>query len=270
MVWNETSIRFTMFCSVLALMATWEILTPRRSLTVNRRGRWFANIFLLLLGTLISRIAFPVFPLGMALLAQERGFGILNLFQLPNTIKIAVAVILLDFVIYQQHRLFHFMPIFWRFHRVHHSDLDLDVTTGNRFHPLEILVSLAIKLLAVYLIGAPPEAVLIFEVTLNSSAMFSHGNIRLPSILDRWLRLALVTPDMHRLHHSVIPHETNSNFGFCLPWWDRLCRTYREQPEKGHEGMTIGLYEYRDMKRLTLIQLLIQPFERSKSASGSH
>jgi sterol desaturase/sphingolipid hydroxylase (fatty acid hydroxylase superfamily) len=204
----------------------------------------------------------------MAILAQERGWGIMNLVLLPPSVTIVMAVVLLDFAIYLQHVLSHFMPIFWRLHRMHHSDLDIDVTTGNRFHPLEILISLAIKLMAVYLIGAPPVAVLIFEVTLNTTAMFSHANIRLPAILDRWLRLAVVTPDMHRVHHSVIPRETNSNFGFCLPWWDRLCGTYREQPDKGHEGMTIGLNEYRYPKRLTLFYLLIQPFVSSRSGSG--
>ena len=184
-----------------------------------------------------------------------------------QTIRLAfffgvLAVVALDFVIYLQHVLFHFLPILWRLHRMHHTDLDIDVTTGNRFHPIEIIISIGIKLVAVVLVGPPAVAVVVFEVVLNATSQFNHGNIWIPAALDRWLRLAVVTPDMHRVHHSVIPRETNSNFGFNLPWWDRLCGTYRPQPEQGHTGMSIGLKEFRDPAMLNLPRLLIQPFIR--------
>jgi len=208
------------------------------------------------------RLLLPLLPVGMAVATGDRGWGLLNILQLPFWSEVILAVIALDFVIYLQHVLFHQVPILWRLHRMHHTDLDIDVTTGNRFHPLEILVSLGIKLSAVALLGAPVLAVIVFEVVLNATAQFNHGNIRIPTVVDRYLRLLVVTPDMHRVHHSVIPRETNSNFGFNLPWWDRLCGSYRPQPEKGHEGMTIGLREFRDPAMLTLLRLLVQPFNR--------
>ena len=170
-------------------------------------------------------------------------------------------MVLLDFVIYLQHVLFHNLPLLWRIHRMHHTDLDLDVTSGNRFHPLEIIISLGIKLAAILLTGAPALAVLAFEIILNATSMFNHGNITIPQPVDHWLRKLVVTPDMHRVHHSIIPRETNSNYGFNLPWWDRLCGTYRDQPDGGHEGMTIGLKEFRDPRALTLPRLLILPFK---------
>jgi sterol desaturase/sphingolipid hydroxylase (fatty acid hydroxylase superfamily) len=196
----------------------------------------------------------------MAYMAREQGWGILNMVVLPAWIKVVLAVVALDLVIYIQHVLFHFLPILWRFHRMHHTDLDLDVTSGNRSHPIEIVISIGIKLMAVVLIGPPALAVVVFEVALNATAQFNHGNIRLPETIDRWLRLFVVTPDMHRVHHSVVPRETNSNFGFNLPWWDRLCGTYRPQPELGHTGMNIGLKEFQDPAKLSLLRLLMLPF----------
>lgn len=257
---GEEIIRLAFFFGVLAIVAIWEVIAPRRALTDGRERRWFANLSLVVIDTAVVRFLLPVLPVGMALMAQERGWGILNIIILPTWIKIVLAVVALDFVIYLQHLLFHFLPILWRLHRMHHTDLDVDVTTGNRFHPIEILISMGIKLAAVSLIGAPAVAVVVFEVALNATSQFNHGNIRIPEALDRWLRLIVVTPDMHRVHHSVIPLETNSNFGFNLPWWDRLCRTYRPQPEKGHTLMTIGLREFRDPTKLTLGSLLMQPF----------
>lgn len=257
---HEGIIRLSAFCAVLATVAVWELLAPRRQLTVGKKKRWFANLSLVAIDTAVVRLAFPLMPVEVALLAQQRGWGALNQTSLPPLAELALAVIALDFIIYLQHVLFHFLPLMWRFHRMHHTDLDLDVTSGNRFHPVEIVISLGIKLAAVVLLGASPLAVLVFEVVLNATAMFSHGNISLPLGLDRWLRLLMVTPDMHRVHHSVIVRETNSNFGFNLPWWDRLCGTYRPQPEAGQLGMTIGLKEYRDPRRLTLPHLLVQPF----------
>ncbi|TWJ14067.1 sterol desaturase family protein [Geobacter argillaceus] len=259
---GEQGIRLAFFFGVLTVIAVWEVVAPRRPLTDSKGRRWFTNLSLVVIDTAATRLILPILPVGMAIMAQERGWGILNTPLLPFWSRVVLAVVVLDFVIYLQHVLFHFLPIFWRLHRMHHTDLDFDVTTGNRFHPVEILVSMAIKLAAVSLLGAPAMSVLIFEVALNATSLFNHGNIRMPVSLDRWLRHAVVTPDMHRVHHSVNPRETNSNFGFNLPWWDRLCGTYCPQPERGHAGMTIGLKEFRDPTLLTLPRLLIQPFVR--------
>ncbi|KAB0667726.1 sterol desaturase family protein [Oryzomonas japonica] len=262
---GEQVIRLAFFFSVLAVVAIWEVIAPRRALTGNKRRRWVANLSLVAINTVAVRLIFPIFPTGISLLAQERGWGMLNVVNLPIWAKSILAVVALDFIIYLQHVLFHFLPILWRIHRMHHTDLDIDVTTGNRFHPMEILISMGIKLAAVSLIGAPTVAVVIFEVVLNATSQFNHGNIFIHDALDRWLRLAVITPDMHRVHNSIIPRETNSNFGFNLPWWDRLCGTYRAQPEEGHEGMTIGLKEFREPAMLTLTHLLIQPFARKST-----
>jgi len=259
---GERIIRLAFFLGVLTAVALWEVIYPRRALTDSKGRRWFANLSLVVIDAAVVLFLLPVLPVGMALMSQDRGWGVLNNIMLPTGIKIVLAVVALDFVIYLQHALFHFLPILWRLHRMHHTDLDIDVTTGNRFHPIEIVLSIGIKLGAVALIGPPVVAVVAFEVVLNATSQFNHGNIRIPEALDRWLRLVVVTPDMHRVHHSVIPRETNSNFGFNLPWWDRLCGTYRSQPEQGHTGMSIGLREFRDPAMLTLPRLLIQPFTR--------
>lgn len=245
---------------VLVAVALWEIVAPRRPLQVSKGSRWFTNLTLIVIDTTAVRLLVPLLPIALAQVADSRGWGLFNAIQIHHNLKIILSFILLDFIIYIQHVLFHHLPILWRLHRMHHTDLDLDVTSGNRFHPLEIVISLLIKLAAVFFLGAPPAAVLAFEVVLNASSMFNHGNIMLPEAFDRLLRLILVTPDMHRVHHSVIVRETNSNFGFNFPWWDRLCGTYRSQPEKGHLDMTIGLKEYRDPKKLTVLRLLAQPF----------
>lgn len=255
-------IRLCFFGGTLAVVAAWEVIAPRRALTDKKSRRWLTNLGMIVIDAATIRLFLPLLPVGMAVATGDRGWGVLNILQLPFWSEVILAVIALDFVIYLQHVLFHHVPILWRLHRMHHTDLDIDVTTGNRFHPLEILVSLGIKLSAVALLGAPVLAVVVFEVVLNATAQFNHGNIRIPIVVDRYLRLLVVTPDMHRVHHSVIPRETNSNFGFNLPWWDRLCGSYRPQPEKGHEGMTIGLNEFRDPAMLTLFRLLVQPFIR--------
>ena len=202
--------------------------------------------------TVVVRLLVPLAPVALALLAAERGWGLLNLVALPFWFEVALSVIVLDFVIYLQHVMFHAVPALWRLHRMHHADLDFDVTTGSRFHPVEILLSVLLKMAAVVVIGPPAAAVLIFEVLLNGTSMFNHGNVRLPVSLDRVLRWFVVTPDMHRVHHSDIPAETNSNFGFNLPWWDRLFGTYRAQPALGHENMTIGLDTFREAGELHL------------------
>jgi sterol desaturase/sphingolipid hydroxylase (fatty acid hydroxylase superfamily) len=261
---GEQTVRLAFFFGVLAVVSVWELISPRRTLTDSKGRRWIANLSLVVINTAVVRFLIPVLPVGLALLTQERGWGVLNIVIIPNWIKVALAVVAFDFVIYLQHVLFHFLPILWHLHRMHHTDLDIDVTTGNRFHPIEIVISIWIKLVAVALIGPPVIAIVVFEVVLNATSQFNHGNIRIPEALDRWLRLVVVTPDMHRVHHSIIPCETNSNFGFNLPWWDRLCGTYRPQPEQGHTGMSIGLKEFRDSTNLTLPQLLLQPFVRKQ------
>jgi sterol desaturase/sphingolipid hydroxylase (fatty acid hydroxylase superfamily) len=243
---HESVIRLTCFGGVLLLMALWEVLAPRRRLAVGRPLRWVSNLGLVALDTLLLRFLVPLGAVGAALAAQERGWGLLPLAALPAWLTVLLAVLALDLAIYLQHVLFHAVPVLWRIHRVHHADLDLDATTGARFHPLEVLLSLGIKVSAVILLGAPALAVVLFEVLLNASSLFNHGNVRLPAWLDRLLRWALVTPEMHRVHHSADPDETNSNFGFNVPWWDYLLGTYRARPRAGHERMTIGLADLRD------------------------
>jgi sterol desaturase/sphingolipid hydroxylase (fatty acid hydroxylase superfamily) len=257
---TEVTIRVACFAFVFILIAAWELLVPRRVLTTSKTTRWVSNLGITFLNPLIVHLLFPVLAAGMALKAYESGWGVLNIFELPYWLALVIGVAVLDLAIYLQHVIFHSIPLLWRLHMVHHADLDFDVTTGLRFHPIEIVLSMGIKLSAVALLGPPVTAVLIFEVLLNATAMFNHGNIRLPLKLDWVLRFIIVTPDMHRVHHSVIIRETNSNFGFNLPWWDRLFGTYRDQPAKGHGDMTIGISQFRDPKRLTLPWLLVLPF----------
>jgi sterol desaturase/sphingolipid hydroxylase (fatty acid hydroxylase superfamily) len=248
------------FIGVFGLMALWELLAARRVLTTSKSSRWFSNLAITLLNVIAVRWVPPILPLGLAFLAEERAWGLLNNLALPQWMAVVVGVILLDCGMYLQHVLFHAIPLLWRLHMVHHADLDFDVTTGLRFHPIEIILSVAVKLMLVVVFGAPVLAVLIFEILLNATSMFNHGNVRLHPTADRYLRWLVVTPDMHRVHHSVIPAETNSNFGFNLPWWDRLFGTYRVQPSAGHEKMEIGLRQFRDSARLTLPWILVLPF----------
>lgn len=257
---HEQSIRLGVFIGVLLLVALGEIISPRRPLMVSKLQRWRINLSIIVIDTLLIRLFFPILPLSLAQSAEERGWGFFNLYSAPGWLAFAVTIVVMDLVIYLQHRTFHNVPLLWRLHRMHHTDLDLDVTSGNRFHPLEIFISLLIKMAVVLLLGAPVAAVLAFEIILNACALFNHGNLKLHGALDSLLRLIIVTPDMHRVHHSVIVRETNSNYGFNVPWWDRLFGTYRAQPEKGHLDMTIGLKEYRDPLQLTLVRLLFQPF----------
>jgi sterol desaturase/sphingolipid hydroxylase (fatty acid hydroxylase superfamily) len=256
----EPWIRLGVFAAVFALVALAETLAPRRPLAIRRRVRWPNNLAIVALDVLLVRVIFPTAAVGVAVLAEARGFGLFNVVAAPPWLALAAAVVLLDLAIYLQHVLFHAVPALWRLHRMHHADLDFDVTTGARFHPIEILLSMLIKMAVVAALGAPALAVVVFEVLLNATAMFNHGNVRLPEALDRVLRWLVVTPDMHRVHHSVVPAETNSNFGFSLPWWDRLFGTYRAQPAAGHEAMTIGIAQFRSERDLWLDRLLIQPF----------
>lgn len=253
-------VRLGFFLGFFALLAFLEILAPRRPLATSKVKRWFANLVIVGLNPLTVHLVFPILPFGMALLAAERSWGLLNNVDLPFSAEVAIGFALLDLSIYLQHVLHHALPALWRLHMVHHADLDYDLTTGLRFHPIEIVISMGIKLVMVVVLGPPALAVLIFEVSLNAGSMFNHSNFRLPLSIDRVLRLFFVTPDMHRVHHSVIIRETNSNYGFNLPWWDRMLGTYKDQPEKGHEGMTIGLAQFRDPARLTLPSLITLPF----------
>jgi len=257
---TESSIRLGSFAGVLILMAAWELLFPRRRLAVRKSTRWLSNLGLVVLNTVAVRLLLPLGAVGMALVAKEHGWGLFNNLSIAMPAAVLLSVIALDFAIYLQHVLFHAVPILWRLHMVHHADLDFDVSTGLRFHTIEILLSMGIKFAAIVLIGPPALAVVIFEVVLNATSMFNHGNVRLPLWLDRVLRLLVVTPDMHRVHHSVIVSETNSNFGFNLPWWDFLFGTYHAQPVAGHEQMTIGLSQFRDERVDRLHWMLVLPF----------
>ena len=257
---TEITIRLGFFLGIFVLVAVCEILAPRRALTTSKSGRWFANLVIIGLNPLSVRLFFPVLPVAMALLATERHWGLLNNVDLPYWIEVAMGVVALDFSIYLQHVLHHAIPALWRLHMVHHADLDYDLTTGLRFHPMEIVISMGIKLMMVVALGPPALAVLIFEVALNATSMFNHSNIHIPITVDRILRRFVVTPDMHRVHHSVIIRETNSNYGFNLPWWDRLLGTYKDQPAMGHTDMVIGLAQFRDPQKLSLPRLLILPF----------
>ena len=256
---SETAIRLTVFLGVLIGMAMWEVAVPRRRVEIPRLLRWSNNLALVMVDTLLVRLAFPVVAVGLAVTAEQNGWGLLNQLSMTGWIMVLIAVLLLDLAIYLQHVLFHAVPALWRLHRMHHSDLEFDVTTGLRFHPLEILLSMGIKLGVVMALGPPALAVLIFEVLLNASSMFNHSNIRLPLRIDRLLRLLIVTPDMHRVHHSIHPSETNSNFGFNVPWWDRILGTYLAQPNCGHEDMVIGIEQFRNKRSLWLDRMLIQP-----------
>jgi sterol desaturase/sphingolipid hydroxylase (fatty acid hydroxylase superfamily) len=233
---------------------------PRRELTTRKTRRWAANISIVVLDAVTVRVLFAAGAVGGAVVAADRGWGLLNQIDWPTWVEVLAAVVVLDFVLYLQHVMFHAVPLFWRLHMMHHADLDCDVTTGLRFHPIEVAVSMVVKLTTIAALGPSPTAVVIFEVLLNASSMFNHSNILISATVDRILRWLVVTPDMHRIHHSVMPRETNTNFGFNLPWWDRLMGTYRDQPEAGQEKMSLGLEQYRDPAGLRLVRLLLLPF----------
>jgi sterol desaturase/sphingolipid hydroxylase (fatty acid hydroxylase superfamily) len=257
----EPQLRLGVFLGVLAIMALWELLAPRRRQDIPRVIRWSNNLALVVIDTIVLRLTFPILAVGLAVIAQERGWGLFNFIDAPAWVAVLASVIILDLVIYLQHVMFHAVPALWRLHRMHHADLDFDVTTGLRFHPIEIVLSMGIKLAMVLVLGPPAVAVLIFEVLLNATAMFNHSNVRLPLVVDRVLRLVMVTPDMHRVHHSILPEETNSNFGFNLPWWDRLLGTYKAQPAAGHDAMTIGIEQFRTPRDQWLDRMLVQPIK---------
>jgi sterol desaturase/sphingolipid hydroxylase (fatty acid hydroxylase superfamily) len=259
---NEIAIRLGFFFGTFIVIALWEAAAPKRELTVSKAMRWFSNIGIVVLNTIVLRLLFPAAAVGVAFFAQEQGWGLLNYYQVPLLPAIVLSVVAMDFVIYLQHVMVHAVPALWRLHRVHHADLDYDLTTGARFHPIEIVLSMLIKFATIAVLGPLVVAVVIFEVILNAMAMFNHGNIRLPKTIDNVLRWLVVTPDMHRVHHSVEDDEANSNFGFNLSWWDRLFGTYRDQPRGGHQGMTIGIHKYRDPKQVDQLPgMLLLPFK---------
>lgn len=264
----EGILRLGVFAAALALLIVLEFLFPRRALRCDRLLRWPANFTIALLDTLLVRLLFPAAAVGFALLMAERGIGLFN--QLPSAVPVAIVVsmLLLDLSIYAQHVIFHRAPFLWRIHRMHHTDLDIDVTTGARFHPLEILLSMFIKCGVIAIIGAPAAAVLLFEVLLSTGSMFNHANLRLPAGLDHILRWLIVTPDMHRIHHSVRPTETDSNYGFNLSCWDRLFRTYTEAPAAGHEKMRLGLAEWQTTGELRITRMLALPFVAANGQSS--
>ncbi len=257
---HETEVRLASFAGLLILFSGLEAVFPKKKRVQARLGRWFTNISLSLLSNILLRILFQVTAIGTALFAASKGWGLLNLVLLPFWIELLIALILLDLAIYWQHVLTHKIPVLWRLHKVHHADRDIDASSGVRFHPVEIVLSLLYKMMVILLLGPSAIAVLLFEIILNGSALFNHANIKLPKSVDRVLRLLIVTPDMHRVHHSVLNEETNSNFGFNLSVWDRIFGSYRDQPKLGHDDMTIGLAEYQSVKPSTIVWSLSLPF----------
>ncbi len=259
---NEPNIRLGCFFAVLLAMALWELIAPRRKLLLGRGTRWPNNLGLVVFNTLLLRLLFPAAAVGFTAFVAEQGWGLLNYYTLPPWLAVTVSLLVMDLVIYLQHVMVHAVPLLWRLHRVHHADPDYDFTTGSRFHPIEIILSMLLKMATISVLGPPLVAVIVFEIVLNAASMFNHGNVRIPQRLDRVLRWLVVTPDMHRVHHSVNDDEANSNFGFNLPWWDRLFGTYRAQPRAGHEGMTIGIHKYRANRDVVwLTGMLSLPFK---------
>src|SRR5215213_2573993 len=266
---TELLIRVGAALCIFFALALWEVLAPRRAMLIGRARRWPANLGIVVLDAVSVRLLIPVAAVGVAVIAAQRGWGLLNITPWPMWLEVLLGFLVLDLVIYAQHFAFHKVPVLWRLHRMHHADLDIDVSTGLRFHPIEIVLSMLIKIAVVVLVGAPAVAVVAFEVVLNATSMFNHSNAAMPLWLDRVARLIVVTPDMHRVHHSVLRHETDSNFGFNLPWWDRLFGTYRPEPQAGHERMTIGLPTFRDPRELRLDRLITQPFRNDAPAAAT-
>ena len=267
-LYHEPAIRLGVFLAVFGIVALWEGFAPRRAPTLSKALRWSSNLGLVAINTLLLRLLFPLAAVGVAAFAAERGWGLLNHFLVQTWVALPAALIALDLAIWLQHVLTHAVPALWRVHQVHHADLDLDVTTGARFHPIEIALSMGLKIAVIAALGPSVLAVLVFEILLNATAMFNHGNVRLPQSLDRVLRWFVVTPDMHRVHHSIDRAESNSNFGFNLPWWDRLFGTYRAQPRAGHTAMTIGLSDHTDPREVARLDgMLRMPFKGEADGS---
>lgn len=266
----EPAIRLACFLGLLAAMAVWEVAAPRRRREIPRLVRWSNNLAAVVIDTLLVRLTFPIVAVGLAVVAAEHGWGVFNLVAAPSWLAFVVSLLALDLAIYLQHVVLHAVPALWRLHRMHHADLEIDVSTALRFHPLEMVLSMGLKLALVVALGPPAVAVLVFEVLLNATSMFNHSNVHLSPAVDAALRRIVVTPDMHRVHHSIEPQETNSNFGFNLPWWDRLFGTYRSQPRRGHDGMTIGIEQFRTRRDLWIDRMLLQPFRGPAHAASTH
>ena len=265
---TEGTVRLTFFVGIFVLMAVWEILASRRESSPGKGGRWLGNLGLVLVDTIVLRLLFPAAAVGMAITAANHDIGLFHWLELPYWLNLVLSIAILDFALYVQHVIFHAIPALWQLHMVHHADVDVDVTTGIRFHPLEVVLSMVIKLGLVVALGPPILGVLIFEIVLNASSMFNHANIRIPRRLEPFLRWLIVTPDMHRVHHSAIKRENSSNFGFNLPWWDRLLGTYIAQPAEGHERMKLGLEDFRSPIWRRLPRLLVMPFSRRNRADS--
>lgn len=257
---HEEFLRLSVFAGLLLGLIILESLFPRKTRTMGRARRWMTNLMIVVIDSVLLRILFPIIAVGVALWAQQKGWGLFNIWNGPLWAELIFAVILLDGLIYLQHVLSHRIPALWALHKVHHTDRDLDVTSALRFHPIEIIFSMLYKMFWVVILGPSAAAIIIFEVLLNGSAMFNHANLRLPLWLDKILRLIIVTPDMHRVHHSVLEKETNSNYGFFLSVWDRLGRTYCPQPDAGHDDMILGLSEHQDNSPASLSWSLTLPF----------
>jgi sterol desaturase/sphingolipid hydroxylase (fatty acid hydroxylase superfamily) len=257
-------LRLFIFIAILFGMSAWELRLPKRNLTVLKSRRWVANLGIMSIGSILVVIVIPISGYVFAEFLADRGIGLFNMSKFNPIFAFVVSFLVLDFVVYLQHRAFHKYFILWKLHQVHHTDMDFDTTTGIRFHPVEIFLSMLIKFSVIAILGVPALAFFVFEVFLNGTSLFNHGNVRMPKRVDRLLRKFVVTPDMHRVHHSVIREELNSNFGFNLPWWDYMWKTYVVQPEMGHDGMTIGLAGYRDEKELGLVKLLAMPFVKRR------
>ncbi|MBA3603961.1 MAG: sterol desaturase family protein [Parachlamydiaceae bacterium] len=254
-------LRIAFFLGIFLLIALCEFFFPKRAkANVPQKTRWISNLSIVIIDNFFMRLILPLFAIEMAFLAENWKWGIFNRYEIPYALNLILTIIILDLIIYLQHVMFHVVPFFWRAHRMHHADLDFDVTTGIRFHPIEVIISMGIKIGVVALIGATPIGVLIFEILLNATSMFTHSNLNLPISVDRVLRSIIVTPDMHRVHHSIKEHETNRNFGFSFSIWDRLFGTYLNQPSEGHLKMTIGIKDFRHPKYLRLDWLLLIPF----------
>ena len=258
---HEPWLRVGAFGGLLVLLLLAQDLWPRRAGGPLRRRRWTANLAIVVIDVLLVRLLIPLGAVGMAVWADVHGYGLFARTDWPLALEAVLSFLALDAVIYWQHRLFHSIPLFWRLHRMHHSDLEFDATTGVRFHPAEILLSMLIKMAAVLALGAPAVAVIVFEIALNATSMFSHANLRLSLAVDRHLRRVLVTPDMHRVHHSTHRDEHDSNYGFNLSWWDHLFRSYTGQPREGHTTMLIGLEQFREDADQRLLPLLAQPLK---------
>jgi len=266
---DEGAWRLSIFVFMLVGLAFWEVISPRRKkikstsnqLSSHIYNRRLNNVLVVVIDTMLVRLLIPLLPVGIAIYASKNSLGLFNLVELPMWLVFPLSLLILDCIIYWQHRLFHMVPMFWRLHRMHHTDIEFDFTTAIRFHPIEIILSILLKLLVIILLGVPATVVMVFEILLSSSALFNHSNINISTNIDKYLRLFIVTPDMHRVHHSVYQKETDSNFGFNIPWWDRIFGTYCAQPKDGHLDMSIGIEIFREEKNSRIDQLLLQPFK---------